>query len=233
MDNLQLICYTVFIHKYKKERDCMKKLIAIFALLSLCSCGSQAVESTQPETTAEPETTAAVTTTITETTTETTTIEETTEAVTETTELTLDSLKSQREQAIDNYLEQCEYVKQYDYKEPLIVYEDDNISVSTDWWVATDYVFSERFTIENKTDKELLIRSESSFINEYDIDLNIYDKIAAGKKKVLFAENTPKDMKNCIHGKDINCIGFKLVGVDYDSFERIFETDTITISIEQ
>jgi hypothetical protein len=214
------------------ERDLMKKIIAILTVLSLCSCGSQPIESTQPQTTPITET-AATTTTITTTVAETSTSEETTEATTETTVQAQDSFKALQEQAYDNYTAQCEYINQHDYEEPLIVYEDDNISVSTDWWVATDYVFSERFTIENKTDKEILIRSESSFINEYDIDLNIYETIAAGKKKVLFAENNPKDMKNCIHGKDINCIGFKLVGVDFDSFDTVFETDTITINIEQ
>lgn len=230
----------------------MKKLIAIVALLTLCSCGSQPSESSAvqsiPETTVEAtaettteETKPEVTTTEeATTTTKTTTAEATTatEAETATTEeiqeTTVESNKSEREQAYDDILAHCEYVKNYDYEEPLKLYEDDNISVTTDWWCVADFIVSTRLIIENKTDKDIVIKSENSSINDFDIDLDIRSNIAAGKKKALFPTNNPKDLQHCgIKGNEINCIELKLKGLDEDDYSELFETDIITIPIEQ
>lgn len=203
----------------------MKRIIAVIALLSLCSCGTQTPEPTvsTPQTTTEADTTTA---TIEETTSSTTII--TTE---DNTAVSLD--KTPQEQAYDDYLAQCEYFKEYDYDEPLKVYEDENISVTTDWWVVADYIFSTRLIIENKTENDIIIKSDNSSINDYDIDLNIYEHIAAGKKKVVFAENDPKDLKNCMAGKDISSIELRIVGSDENSYSHLFESDVITIPIEQ
>lgn len=206
----------------------MKRFIAIIALLSLCSCGSQPSESvsSQPETTTAAETTTAVTeesTTLTE--------EKTQEPIES--ETTTKSNKTEKEQAIEDFLAQCEYFKQYDYEEPLKVYEDDNLSVTTDCWIVADNVFATRLIVENKTDKDIVLKSDNSSINEFDINLHIYEHISAGKKKIVFAESDPDELKQYLQGKDIKSVELRFKGVDENEYTTLFETDVITIPINQ
>ena len=215
----------------------MKRIVAIIALLSLCSCGSQPSES--PAVQSEPETTIETTTIEATTVEEVTTLTETTttevSSIIETTsfEESTNDTKSQKEQEIEDFISQYDYFKQYDYEEPFKAYEDDNISVTADWWVVADYTFSIRLIIENKTDKDIIIKSSNSSINDFDIALNIYDRIAAGKKKILFAENKPNELQRCMQGKEIEYIQLRLEGLDENSYSQIFKTDVITIPIEQ
>lgn len=193
----------------------MKRIIAVIALLSLCSCGTQTPEPTAsvPQTTTEAETTATVTTT-----------KETSGNTTIT--------PIQKETETDPWSE-FDYVCRDKYTEPLNVYDDNNLAVKCQGWVVADDFLSVKFEIENKTDSDILIKTENTSINDYDIDIYLRDSITAGKKKMIYAEAKDEDVRSAnMAGKDIKQaeFRFKAYNTDYDS---LFETEIITIPIEQ
>ena len=198
----------------------MKKLIAIIALLSLCSCGSQLFESStvqsEPETTIETTTLEATTTEEVTTLTETMTAEETSIIEIETTE------------------PEFEYTTYDDYNEPVILCDDENIKAECIGWVIGDDIFSAKVEIENKTDKNIKVITDNSSINDYEATLHFGKDITAGKKAVSYIVIDDKTMNSIsIHGKDINKLEFIFRALDQDTIERLFESDIITLPIEQ
>jgi len=208
----------------------MKRLIAIIALLSLCSCGSQPSELSAVQ--SGPETTAA--TTATETTEpisseKDTTVPDTSEA--ETTNRSTTTSNSDNEEDI---WADFGYVCRDDYENSVNVYSDDNLSIDCCGWAVADDYLSVKFEFENKTTDNLIIKSSHTSINGYDIDIYLYDTITAGKKKIIYAEAKDKDIQSCgMTGKDVNQAEFHFTGINESSFSTIFETDVINIPIEQ
>ncbi len=193
----------------------MKRIIAVIALLSLCSCGTQTPEPTAsaPQTTTEAETTATVTT-----------MKETSENTTIT--------PIQKETETDPWSE-FDYVCRDKYTEPLNVYDDDNLAVICHGWVVADDFLSVKFEIENKTNSDILIKTENTSINDYDIDIYLRDSITAGKKKILYAEAKDEDVRSAnMTGKDIKQAEFRFKAYNTE-YGPLFETEIITLPIEQ
>lgn len=188
----------------------MKRIIAVIALLSLCSCGTQTPEPTTsvPQTTTEAETTATVTAK---------------NAIT----------TIQNEPETDPWTE-FDYVCRDKYTEPHNVYDDDNLTVICQGWAVADDYLSVKFEIENKTSNNIIIKSTNTSINDYDIDIHLYDTITAGKKKILYAEAKDEDVRSAnMTGKDIKQAEFHFKIADSATLKSLFETETITIPIEQ
>lgn len=187
----------------------MKRIIAVIALLSLCSCGTQTPEPTasEPQTTTEAETTATVTAK---------------NAIT----------TIQYETETDPW-SKFEYVCRDKYTEPLNVYDDDNLAVICHGWVVADDFLSVKFEIENKTNSDILIKTENTSINDYDIDIFLRDSITAKKKKILYAEAKDEDVQSAnMTGKDIKQAEFRFKAYNAE-YDFLFETEIITIPIEQ
>lgn len=199
----------------------MKKIIAILALLSLCSCGSQPPESSEIQ--SEPETTEHIS------------LEENTTVLeVSTVETTDKSTTISNDNSEEDMWAEFNYVSRDEYESPENVYSDNNLSINCCGWAVADDFLSVKFEIENKTADNLIIKSSHTSINGYDIDIRIYDTITAGKKKILYAEAKDKDIQSCsMTGKDINQAEFHFTGIDENSYSTLFETDVINIPIEQ
>lgn len=127
-----------------------------------------------------------------------------------------------------------DYVCRDKYTEPINVWNDDNLSISCQGWAIADDIFSAKFEIENKMDRNINVKTENTSINDYDIDIYLYDDITAGKKKMLYAQASSKELQQCsLSGKDINHVEFRFRIKDEDTYETLFETDAIPIDIVQ
>lgn len=197
----------------------MKRLIAIIALLSLCSCGSQPSESSVVQ--SGPETTTA------------TTAIETTEPISSEEDATVPDT-SEAETATETTEPEFEYTSHDNYKEPVILCDDENIKAECIGWVVADDVFSAKVEIENKTDKNISLTTANSSINDYESMLIFTKDITAGKKAVSYIVIADMTLKSIsIHGKDINKLEFIFQGLDQDTKDNLFESDIITLPIEQ
>ena len=208
----------------------MKKCLLSLLALCLCSCGSQPSESepvvseqaVQQETTIQVEITEEITT------------EEATESETEAATDTEPKAEVKTETKTEDPWAKFDYVCRDKYTEPIKLYDNDIVSISCQGWAVADDAFSAKFEIENKSDHDINVKTENTSINDYDLDIYLYDYITAGKKKILYAEASPEDVQKCsLSGKDINHVEFRFRIKDKDTFETIHETDIIPIDIIQ
>lgn len=192
----------------------MKKIIAVIALLSLCSCGAQTPE---PTASAPQTTTEADTNVVSEDESEEDPVPEETE-----------------DESLEEFISQFDYFCQSDLEEPKNLYEDDNITVLHDWWVVADDVVSVRLIVENKSNSDIVFEVEDTSINDYDVDIFTYEKISAGKKKVVYVENRPDELKACpFNGSEITNVDMRFSIRNAEDHKTEYKTDMISIDIEQ
>ena len=83
-------------------------------------------------------------------------------------------------------------------------------------------------------DTNIILRTTDTSINDYDIDIFLYDTITAGKKKILYAQSDDNDIQVCsFTGKDITKTEFCFKIINEDTLETIFKTDNTVIPVEQ
>ena len=207
----------------------MKKLIAVIALLSLCSCGTQTPEPTA----SAPQAVTEADTTIT-TTEEITTEADTTIAVTEDDAGEDPEPEESEDESLEEFISQFDYFCQSDFEEPKNLYEDDNVKVLHDWWVIADDVISVRLIVENKSNSDIVFKAENTSVNDYDIDIYTYEEISAGKKKIVYVENRPKELRACpFQSSEITNVDMRFSIRNADDYKSEYKTDMISVAIEQ
>lgn len=211
----------------------MKKtiIIASLGLLSLVSCSNETntqekkVPATESTTVASTEFTTTVTSTTKSQTAETNTVE-TVASVSDA--LGIDYGNEDPWAKYEYY-----YINIFD-ENPIICHDDENISIKCIGWAVADDIFSAKFEIENKMDTNIIIATDDTAINDYDIDIHLYDSIVAGKKKILYASSVAQDIQVCsFTGKDITKAEFKFRAINEDTFQTILKTEATVIPVEQ
>lgn len=222
----------------------MKKalFITFIAVLTLCSCGNKTQQAVESSSVVAETVTRKLTDTPTEAPTEEPTkpqkktpneemIEAPQEEATE-----LSEEEKQRAEAFKELTEQYDYICTSDtvYTESVSLYDDDNVSISADWWLIADNIVSIRLMVENKSDTNIIFESKNTSVNEYDVDLYCYEHISAHKTKAVFAENKKGSLKGYpISGRDITSVEFRARVLDENTYEELYVTDMLTIQIDQ
>ena len=125
------------------------------------------------------------------------------------------------------------YINVFD-ENPIICHDDENISIKCIGWAVADDIFSAKFEIENKMNTNIIIVTDDTAINDYDIDIHLYDSIVAGKKKILYASSDAQAIQVCsFTGKDITKAEFKFRAINEDTFQTILKTNATVIPVEQ
>lgn len=115
-----------------------------------------------------------------------------------------------------------------------LIHEQDGISVyyvknTGSTWISDDGI---RFYIQNDTDKNITIRSENVTVNDFTMDMaSFHANVENHKKANAIMELFSSELEeNGI--TDINKIDFTIRCYEEDTYDDIWETDTITITME-
>ena len=96
-------------------------------------------------------------------------------------------------------------------------------------WISDDGI---KFYIQNDTDKNITIRSENVTVNDFTMDMaSFHANVENHKKANAIMELFSSELEeNGI--TDINKIDFTIRCYEEDTYDDIWETDTITITME-
>lgn len=187
-------------------------LIACFSMLTLSACSSEA-EQTTTEVTKEQ-------TSVTTVKIDTEPVATTTKATEKVTEKVTEAVTTTAQENLTESVEE-------------ILYESDGIKIVYKGYEAEELFSSAKFKIyiENNSDKNATISLDEINVNGYTIGSLFVEKVPSGKKAnaELTLSSTQLKENNI---ESIGTVEFALRCYDTDTYADIFETDTITITLD-
>lgn len=115
-----------------------------------------------------------------------------------------------------------------------VVFDDGGIKITYTGYKAAKLFESASFTfiIENNSDKNITVENFNFNVNGYTLDTWFYEDVPAGKKSN--AEMSVSSSQLSDNGIEaIGAVDFSLRGINSDSYEEIFVTDSINIVFDE
>lgn len=115
-----------------------------------------------------------------------------------------------------------------------VLYESDGIKIVYKGYTAEELFQSAKFDIyiENNSDKNISVSLDELNVNGYTISCLFYEEVPAGKKANAQIDlySTQLEENNI---ESIGVVEFALHATDSSTYDRLFETETITITLDE
>jgi len=144
------------------------------------------------------------------------------------------SINSSKENSEIEKIEKTEDTEEIKHEAEQIIYDQNDIKITYKGFSQAGFFKSVSFDflIENNSSQNVLVTSENVSVNDFTIAEFLYEEIASGKKcnsgvKLYDYFLEENDIKN------INKIEFNLKFLNPDTFETLFTSDKITITLNE